>query len=425
MTDENKPSDPKPEPQPDASQTLIDELTQTKDEGIVKNALRSALYPILAVFTGLVIGGIFIAFTTESVYTAFGESFFGGLAEAFRTIGVAYRALFVGAIGNPAEIAAAIGSGDGEQFQKAIDPFLESLVTSTPLIFAGLGVALGFRTGLFNIGAEGQLFIGATTATWVGYTFSGLPAIVHIPLALLAGFIGGGVWGYIPGWLKAKTGGHEVINTIMMNFVAIRLVEWLLRTSMKDPASQNPISPFISESAYLPALSFSRFHIGFFIALVFAWITWWYLFRTKWGFTLRTVGTNPNAARYAGMNIVRATVTAMFLSGGLAGLAGANEILGINHRLVASFTAGIGFDSIALALLGKNHPVGVVLAAILFGTLRNGATQMQLDAGIPIDIIAIVQALVLAFIAAPAIVRTIYRLRDTGDDGQLVTNSWG
>ena len=431
MTDDNSTPEPerRPKPEsegrPDAGQTLIDELNKTMDGGVLQTSLRSALYPILAVFTGLVIGGIFIALTTEEVYAAFGESFVAGLGEAWRTIIVSYRALFVGAIGNPAEIAAAIGSGDGEQFQKAIDPFLESLVTATPLIFAGLGVALGFRTGLFNIGAEGQLFIGATTATWVGYSFTGLPAIIHIPLALLAGFIGGGIWGYIPGWLKAKTGGHEVINTIMMNFVAIRLLEWLLRTSMKDPESQNPISPFIAESAFLPSLSFSRFHIGFFIALIFGWITWWYLFRTKWGFTLRTVGTNPNAARYAGMNIVRATVTAMFLSGGLAGLAGANEILGVNHRLVASFTAGIGFDSIALALLGKNHPVGVVLAAILFGTLRNGATQMQLDAGIPIDIIAIVQALVLAFIAAPAIVRTIYRLRDTGDDGQLVTNSWG
>ena len=423
MTDNNKSSEP--QPKPDSGQTLIDELNKTMDGGVWQNSLRSALYPILAVFTGLVIGGIFIALTTEEVYAAFRESIFAGLGESWRTIAVAYRALFVGAIGNPAEIAGAIGAADWVAFQDAIDPFLESLVTSTPLIFAGLGVALGFRTGLFNIGSEGQLFIGATTATWVGYTFTGLPAIIHIPLALLAGFIGGGLWGYIPGWLKAKTGGHEVINTIMMNFIAIRLVEWLLRTRMQDPESQNPISPFIADSAFLPSLPFSRFHIGFFIALIFAWLTWWYLFRTKWGFTLRTVGTNPNAARYAGMNIVRATVTAMFLSGGLAGLAGANEILGLNHRLVASFTSGIGFDSIALALLGKNHPVGVVLAAILFGTLRNGATQMQLDAGIPIDIISIVQALVLAFIAAPAIVRTIYRLRDTGDDGQLVTNSWG
>ncbi|MFK7805880.1 MAG: ABC transporter permease [Anaerolineae bacterium] len=422
MTDPNK----EPEPQkPDVSQALIDELNKPMDGGVFKTSFQSALYPILAVFSGLVIGGIFIALTTEEVYAAFRESFLAGLGESWRTVAVAYQALFVGAIGSPSEIWSAITSGDWAVFVKSIDPFLESLVTSTPLIFAGLGVALGFRTGLFNIGAEGQLFIGATTATWVGYTFTGLPAIIHIPLALLAGFIGGGLWGYIPGWLKAKTGGHEVINTIMMNFIAIRLVEWLLRTVMKEPESQNPISPIIADSAMLPSFSVGRFHIGFFIALVFAWITWWYLFRTKWGFTLRTVGANPNAARYSGMNIVRATVTAMFLSGGLAGLAGANEILGLNHRLVASFTSGIGFDSIALALLGKNHPVGVVLAAILFGTLRNGATQMQLDAGIPIDIISIVQALVLAFIAAPAIVRTIYRLRDTGDDGQLVTNSWG
>ncbi len=412
-------------PEQDSTSVLIEELNKTMDGGTWSASLRSALFPILAVFTGLVIGGIFIAATTEEVYAAFRESIGAGLVEAWRTVMVSYRALFVGAIGNPAEIAAALGSGDRELMREAFDPFLESLVTSTPLIFAGLGVALGFRTGLFNIGAEGQLFIGAVTATWVGYTFTNLPAIIHIPLALFAGFIGGGIWGYIPGWLKARTGGHEVINTIMMNFVAFRLVEWLLRTVMQDPGSVNPISPIVAESAKLPVLGGSRFHLGFIVALLVAWATWWYLFRTKWGFTLRTVGANPNAARYAGMNIVRATVMAMFLSGGLAGLAGANEILGLNHRLVPAFSSGYGFDSIALALLGKNHPVGVVLAAILFGTLRNGATQMQVDAGIPIDIISIVQALVLAFIAAPAIVRTIYRLRDTGDDGQLVTSSWG
>lgn len=422
MTEENKNQE---EPKQDSTSVLIEELNRTMDGGTWQASLRSALYPILAVFSGLVIGGIFIAATTEDVYAAFRESIGAGFAESWRIVMVSYRALFVGSIGSPAEIASALGSGDRELIQDAFDPLLESLVTSTPLIFAGLGVALGFRAGLFNIGAEGQLFIGALTATYVGYSFTNLPAIIHIPLALAAGFIGGGIWGYIPGWLKARTGGHEVINTIMMNFVAFRLVEWLLRTYMQDPESVNPISPLIADSAKLPVLGGNRFHLGFVIALLFAWATWWYLFRTKWGFTLRTVGANPNAARYAGMSIVRATVTAMFLSGGLAGLAGANEILGLNHRLVPAFSSGYGFDSIALALLGKNHPVGVVLAALLFGTLRNGATQMQVDAGIPIDIISIVQALVLAFIAAPAIVRTIYRLRDTGDDEQLVTSSWG
>ncbi|MEM9773292.1 MAG: ABC transporter permease [Chloroflexota bacterium] len=420
----NQTEDPK-EQKSDSGQTLIDELNKSMDGGTWRGSLQAALYPILAVFTGLVIGGIFIAFTTEEVYAAFRESIGAGLAAAWRSIAVSYQALFVGAIGSPSEIAEALGSGDREAIRSAFNPFLESLVTSTPLIFAGLGVALGFRTGLFNIGAEGQLFIGAVTATWVGYSFTNLPAIIHIPLALIAGFIGGGIWGYIPGWLKAKTGGHEVINTIMMNFIAFRLVEWLLRTYMQAPGSVNPISPIVADSAKLPVLGGDRFHLGFFIALLMAWATWWFLFRTKWGFSLRTVGANPNAARYAGMNIVSATVIAMSISGGLAGLAGANEILGLNHRLVPAFSSGYGFDSIALALLGKNHPVGVVLAAILFGTLRNGATQMQVDAGIPIDIISIVQALVLAFIAAPAIVRTIYRLRDTGEEGDLVTSSWG
>lgn len=411
--------------QPDSGQVLLEELSKTSGTGWA-GMFRSVLIPVLAVFTGLVIGGIFIAATTEEVYAAFRESIGAGFGASWDIVSLSYRALFEGSIGSPSRIMAAISSGDGEEIRRSINPFLESLVASTPLIFAGLGVALGFRTGLFNIGAEGQLFLGALFATYVGYTFQNLPAIIHIPLALAAGFIGGGLWGYIPGWLKARTGGHEVINTIMMNFIAFRLVDWLLRTYMQAPESVNPISPLIAESAKLPVIGGEpiRFHLGFFIALLAAWVTWWYLFRTKWGFSLRTVGANPNAARYAGMNIVRATVTAMFLSGGLAGLAGANEIMGLNHRLVPAFTSGYGFDAIALALLGRNHPVGVVLAALLFGTLRNGATRMQVDAGIPIDIISIVQALVLAFIAAPAIIRTIYRLRDTGDDGELVTSSW-
>jgi simple sugar transport system permease protein len=256
----------------------------------------------------------------------------------------------------------------------------------------------------------------------------GIPAIIHIPLAFLAGALGGGVWGFIPGWLKAKTGGHEVINTIMMNYIAFRLSEWLLSGPMKRPESFNPVSPTIEQSAFLPKFFGDpiRFHLGFFIALGVAWVVYWFLFKTTWGFDLRTVGANPYAAKYAGMNIAVGTMMAMTLSGCLAGMAGANDVLGLNHNLAMAFSSGYGFDSIALALLGKSHPLGVVLAALLFGTLRNGATQMQLAAGIPIDIISVLQAVILAFIAAPAIIRTIYRLRTPtqGEEGTFV-RSWG
>jgi simple sugar transport system permease protein len=281
---------------------------------------------------------------------------------------------------------------------------------------------------LFNIGVEGQLFIGAIFAAFVGYSITGLPPIIHIPLAILAGALGGAIWGFIPGWLKVKTGGHEVINTIMLNFIAFRISDWLLSGPMQRPDSFNPVSPTIQESAMLPRFFESpiRFHLGFFLALVAAWLVYWLLFKTKWGFDLRSVGANPKAARYAGMSIMGTTVLAMSLSGALAGLAGTNEVLGLNHNLAMAFSAGYGFDSIALALLGKSHPLGVVLASLLFGTLRNGATRMQVVAQVPIDIITVLQALILVFIAAPAIIRTIYRLREPEAEEEGVTiRGWG
>jgi ABC-type uncharacterized transport system permease subunit len=388
----------------------------------------SLIVPILAIITGLILAGVLVAITTEDFYSVLFISPLQAIKAGFLAALDAFSALFTGSIGNPSKIITALQGGDAEEIRRAFNPFFESLVRSTPYIFAGLAVALGFRVGLFNIGVEGQLYIGAIFAVYVGYSLEGLPTIIHIPLALAAGALGGALWGFIPGWLKAKTGGHEVINTIMMNYIAFRFSEWMLRGPIKRPESASPVSPFIQDSAKLTRFFGDpiRFHIGFFIALAFAYLVYWFLFKTKWGFDLRTVGSNPHAARYAGMNIVASTVLAMVLSGALAGLAGANEVLGVNHNLALAFSSGYGFDSIALALLGKSHPVGVVLAALLFGTLRNGATNMQLFAGIPIDIISIVQAIILALIAAPAIIRTIYRLRepDLVEEGMRV-RSWG
>jgi ABC-type uncharacterized transport system permease subunit len=384
--------------------------------------------PILAIITGLILGGLIVALTTEEVYTAWSHSPIDAIAAGFRAAWSSYSALFTGAIGNPARIADALKSGDALEIRRAFNPIFESLTKSVPYIFAGLAVALGFRAGLFNIGAEGQIFIGAITSVVVGFALTGLPAIIHIPLALLAGALGGALWGFIPGLLKAKTGGHEVINTIMMNYIAFRLSEYLLRGPLQRPDSFNPVSPFIQDSAKLPRFFADpiRFNLGFFIALGVAWLVYWFLFKTKWGFDFRTVGANPNAAKYAGMNIVVVTIAAMSLSGALAGLAGANEVLGLNYNLALAFSSGYGFDSIALALLGKSHPLGVVLAALLFGFLRNGALQMQVSAGIPIDIISVMQAMILAFIAAPAIIRTIYRLRaPSAVEEEIRVRGWG
>jgi simple sugar transport system permease protein len=228
----------------------------------------------------------------------------------------------------------------------------------------------------------------------------------------LTGIVAGAIWGAIPGLLKARTGAHEVINTIMMNYVAFRLADYLLQGPMARPDGL-PITPGIEPSAYLPALLPKpvRLHVGFFLALAVAFLVYWLLFKTRWGFEIRTVGENPRAARYAGIRITWITVFTMAISGALAGLAGANQVLGVDHQMVRAFSSGYGFDSIALALLGNSHPLGVVLASLLFGFLRGGAARMQSVAAIPVEIIRIVQGMVIVFIAAPEIIRGIYRLK--------------
>jgi simple sugar transport system permease protein len=375
---------------------------------LLKRILDTLLIPILAVFSALVIGGLIIVITDAAVYAAFKEGgLVAGLAAAWESISVAYGALFSGALGSRAAIS-------------------ESLVAATPYIYTGLAVAVGFRGGLFNIGAEGQLLVGAAAAVIVGYSFQ-LPAIIHLPLAVLAGVAAGGLYGAIPGYLKAKTGAHEVINTIMLNYIAFRFFDWAFTGPLRRPGGDRPVTAEIYPSAYLPQLFEGyRFHWGFFLALLVAFGAWWLLFKTTLGFEIRTVGANPNAARYGGIKITRIIVLTMTLSGALAGMAGVNEVLGLNHFLAGGFSSGYGFDAIALALLGKSHPLGVVLAALLFGTLRNGATRMQSIASIPIDIISIIQALVIVFIAAPAIVRWVYRVRAKSDvETATFTRGWG
>lgn len=419
-------------PKQDAGKVFLEEVTGQSEEaqrlkGWRKTG-RTLVVPLLAIFTGLVFGAIFIVVTSEDVYAAFRVSFGTGMAAVWKTIIQSYQALFTGALGDPARIIAAFQSGNPLEIRRAVNPILESLVNATPYIFAGLAVALGFRSGLFNIGVEGQLFMGAAAATAVGIFVKGLPQIIHAPLAFLAGALGGALWGFIPGWLKAKTGAHEVINTIMMNWIAFRLTEWLLSGPLTRPGSGGlPISPIIEKSAEIPQFFPPpiRFHLGFFIALAFAYAVHWLLFKTTWGFELRTVGANPNAAKYAGMNITKNIVLAMTLSGALAGMAGANQILAVNRSMALGLSPGYGFDSIALALLGNSTPMGVVLASLLFGALRNGATRMEL-LYIPNDIISIIQALILAFVAAPAIIRTIYRIRVPKEAEEAVfTGSWG
>jgi len=419
-----------PSKKQDLGKAVLEEIApkNNKKTGKRRPFGRALVIPLLAVFSGLVLGAILIIVTDMEVYAAFGQSFGAGIKAAFNSVVVAYGALLRSAFGDPARIIAALEGGDALEIRRAFNPFLESLVVSTPYIFAGLAVAVGFRSGLFNIGVEGQLFIGAAAATFVGYTLKGLPAIIHLPLALLAGAAGGALWGFIPGLLKAKTGAHEVINTIMLNWIAFRLTDWLLAGPMRRPTSGGmPITPEVEPSAMLPQFFGApiRFHLGFIIALLVAWLIWFLLFKTTWGFNLRTVGANPHAAKYGGMNIVKSTVIAMSLSGALAGLAGANQVLGITHSMAMGLSSGYGYDSIALALLGNSSPLGVVLASLLFGFLRNGATQMMVATKIPIDIISIIQAFIIVFIAAPALIRAIFRIKAEKADETVFVRGWG
>lgn len=381
-------------------------------EGIGGGSLRDALrVPALAVLTGLIIGAFAILISGANVFTA-------------------YSALFVGSFGDPVRyfngFQQLFTTGETAGLLRAIYPLTESLVTATPYIFAGLSVALGFRCGLFNIGAEGQFFIGALCSAFVGYSIVGLPAYIHLPLAVLGGAAGGALWGVIPGYLKAKFGAHEVVNTIMMNWIAFKLSDWLLNGPMKASGFR-PVTPNVELSAELPRFFPDpiRLNWGLILAFVVAYALYWFLFKTTLGFEIRSVGANPDAAKYAGMSIVRNLVLVMAMAGGLAGLAGSAQVLGVDHWVGQGFSAGYGFDAIALALLGKSHPFGVVLSALLFGFLRSGATRMQSMAGIPIDIISIIQGMVIIFIAAPEIIRWLYRIKNIKAEETVLTRGWG
>jgi ABC-type uncharacterized transport system permease subunit len=447
---------------------------------ILQNLVRVLAMPLLATVTAFILGAVLI-FITSLVS---GDGLGGSLA----TVGEAYAGLM-----------------DGAFFKQR--GFSETLVATTPYITLSLAVGVGFLSGLFNIGAEGQFYIGSICAAWAGAYIHGLPAIIHLPLALLAGMAGGAIWAGLPGYLKAKTGAHEVISTMMMNYVAFRLSEYVVSGPLRDKFASATQTPRVDPSAEvwtlasiperlkdplnalmvalvigvvvmlavrfwinlpanqkrfpsltrrrsifggvglasavvtfagLPPLSqvwwpfpdqYDRMHIGFFIAIGAAVFIWWLMFRTTLGFELRTVGANPNAARYAGVNITRNIVITMAISGALAGLAGSIEVLGVSicRCLPLFFVSGYGFDSIAISLLAMNNPFGIIAASFLFGAMRNGADLMELDSGVSKYIISLIQALALLFVAAPAIVRWMYRIKaeKLGEEEALTMRGWG
>jgi general nucleoside transport system permease protein len=389
---------------------------------------ETILLPILAVFTALVVGAFFIAFSDPDTLAAWGNFFhdpLGALGITVATIFTAYAAMFTGAIGNPIEIVNTLGTwlttGSSTQLLNAIRPITESLLISVPYMLAGLGVAIGFQGNLFNIGAEGQLYIGGIGAALVGFGVTGLPWYIHAPLCILAGTLAAGLWGFIPGILKARFGAHEVINTIMMNYIAFRLLDYLLNGPLKSGGT--PATPIVLPTAILASIFPSpvRLHWGFFIALAMAVVVYWLLYKTTFGMEIRMVGANAKAARYAGISVPRTMALTMAISGALCGMAGAVHMLGVDHRMMQSFSPGYGFDAIALALLGNSSPLGVVLASLLFGFLRGGAVHMESVAGTPVEIIRIIQGLVIVFVAAPEIIRSLYHLRSARREKKSAT----
>ncbi|GAA1647249.1 ABC transporter permease [Microbacterium flavum] len=383
----------------------------TRSGIFLKELLRgSAVTTFLAIVLAMIVGGILIAITNEDVQEASGYFFArpgDTLVAAWHAITGGYEALFRGAVFN----------AKGNSFAAQIRPLTNSLGFAAPLIAAGLGVALAFRAGLFNIGARGQMLVGAMFAGLFAFNLD-LPLWLHLPITLVAGIVGGALWGGLVGLLKAKTGAHEVILTIMLNYVAFYLLLWMLRTPglLQAPGSNQPQSRPTPATAQFPDLLgplFPSLDWGFVVVVLATVFVWWLIERSSLGMRLRALGENPHAARAAGMNVDRLYVYAMLFAGGLAGLAAMNQIQGnVTTGFAATIDAGIGFDAITVALLGRSRAWGTFAAGILFGALKAGSFSMQAQ-GIPVDIVLVVQSLIVLFIAAPPLLRAIFFLPKT------------
>ena len=349
--------------------------------GLIGAAWGALALPLISIVLAIVVGGVVIVLTAPIE----GKSFDFGLPFA------AYGALIQGSVGS-------------------FDAIVSTLRFTAPLLLTGLGIGLGFKAGLFNIGGQGQFLIGAVAAVACAEALSGAPPLIAIPVALIGGTLGGALWAFIPGFLKATRGAHEVVTTIMMNYIALSTLSWLVSGPLKLPLSPQPVTADVGNAA-LPILIGIDGHLGVLIAFLVVPLIWFLLYRTTLGFEIRAVGANPDAARYAGMKPRRMIVLTMSIAGGLAGLAGAGNLLGVNHQMSASFNTSVGFDAITVALLGRSNPVGIVFAALLLGAMRAGAPLMQIQANVPVELVDVVQAIILLFLVANAVIRRLFRLR--------------
>ena len=388
-----------------------------------------AVVTFLAVVFGLFVGAILIVVTTPATLSAWGQV--GShpahsLSVIFSTLGNAYGAMFTGSIFSPSALGHAISTGRG--WNTAFTPLSETMVSATPLILAGTGVALGFSTGVFNIGGQGQLICGAIAATYVGFGVH-LPQVPHLVLVVLAGAAGGAVAGFIPGILKARTGAHEVIVTIMLNYIFLNLLNYLLVTPpLQQPGQSNAISRVVPPSARLPHLFGGglRVNVGFLIALGVAAGASWFMRRSTLGFEFKVIGANPAAGRTAGMDARRATVLVLTISGALVGMAGMATLSGTDFFLSSGYGGNNGFNAITVALLGRNRPLGVVLGSLLFAALSTGGRYLQATTNIPLDLTQVVQAVIVFLVATPALVKEIFHLREAGASKILLfSKGWG
>ena len=365
---------------------------------IVRRVWRVLALPLISIVLSVLVGSLVIIL---SQWLVAGELEPG---LAFK----AYAALISGSVGN-------------------FNSIVNTLVAATPLLLGGLSVGLAFKAGLFNIGAQGQFLIGALLAVIVGVWLRESSPIVAIPLSVVAGMIGGAVWGFIPGLLKATSGAHEVVTTIMLNFVAIATLAAMVSGPLDVPGSPSPITLNVGNAA-LPVIIGRNGHAGLLFGPVMAVLYGWLLYRTTLGFEIRTAGANPEAARYAGMSPRRLIVLTMSLAGMLAGMAGAAELLGTTKHMTASYGTTVGFDAIAVALLGRTSPVGIILAALLFGAMRSGAAAMQIQAGVPAELVGVLQATILFFLVASPVIQKLFRLRGTKtglDEAATITKTYG
>jgi len=410
MMDDRSPKRPEPPPGEELPpRTSSDPLAPATPEEAQRRRLAPLLWRIWSV-SAVPVASILLALALGTLLIIGSSVLAVGRFDPALPV-TAYRALLEGSLG--------IGASD------PMVALRSTLINAAPLLLAGLAVGLGFKAGLFNIGATGQLIMGGFTAAVVGAALAQQPTFVAVPVAILAGALAGALYGFIPGFLKAFTGAHEVVTTIMLNFIASLTVSALVQGPFRAPGFTFARTGDIG-NAHLPSIF--GLHLGVFLALVFVPIVIWLIWRTTLGFEIRAVGANPSAARYAGMSPRRLIVTTMSLCGMFGGLAGVIVILGQVRSFPATFGTGIGFDAIAVALLGRAHPVGILLGSLLFGGLRAGAPLMQIRAQVPIQVIDILQALILLFLAADLIVRRLLRIRAEGagvEELQTVTRTYG